>query len=121
MNSLFTRKISRRTTWYSPDGVTHNQIDYILAPRRFKSSINRAKSRTIPGADIKTDHDLVMVMTMKLKLKKNLRNRGPRLKFNLEKLKDAQLADLLKATIGGKFAAFNLLEENMDNLAGNIH
>ena len=73
VNTLFPHRISGRTTSHSPDGVTHNQIDYILAPLRFKSIINRAKSRTFPGEDTNSDHDLV-TMTMKLKLKQNLRS-----------------------------------------------
>ena len=44
------RKLSRRTTWHSPNGKIHYQIDYILVPRRFKSSINKANTRTFPGA-----------------------------------------------------------------------
>ena len=45
-----------------------NNIDYILAPRRFKCNTNsRVKSRTFLGADNSSDHDLVM-MTRKLKL-----------------------------------------------------
>ena len=74
------------------DGVTHNQNDYIFALRRFKSSIYRAKSRTFPGADINSDHDVVM-MTMKLKLKQNFWSHSSRLKFNLEKLKDPGVTD----------------------------
>ena len=77
-----------------PNGVIHNQIDYILATRLFKSS------RTVPGVNINSIHDLVMV-TLKLKLKKTLRNHGPRLEVNLEKLKDPQISDLFDATIGG--------------------
>ena len=42
-----------------------------------------------------------------------MRNHGPRLRLNLEKLKDAQVADLFEAMVGGKFAALNLLEENI--------
>ena len=65
----------------------------------------QAKSRTFPGADINSDYNLFMIR-MKLKLKKkNLRNHGPRLKFNLEKPRDPQVADLFEATIGCKFAA----------------
>ena len=62
-------------------------------------SHNRAKSRTFPGADINSDHDLVM-MTMKLKLKQTLRSHGSKLKFTLERLKVPKVADLFKATIG---------------------
>ena len=112
VNTLFPRKISRRTKWYLPNGVTHNQIDYILAPWQFKLSINRAKSRAFLGADIHSDHDLV-IMTMKLILKKNLRNHDPNPQFNLEELKAPQVADLFKATIGDKFAALDLLKENI--------
>ena len=41
--------------------------------------------------------------------------------FKHEKLKYAQAADLFKVTIEGKFAALNLLEENIDILAENIY
>ena len=49
-----------------------------------------------------------------------MQSHGSRLKFNLENLKDPEVADLFEATTGGKFAALNLLEENIDNLAENI-
>ena len=71
---------------------------------------NGAKWRTFLVVYINSDHDLVM-MTVKLKLKKNFRNHGLRLGFNLEKLKDPQVADLLEATIGGKFSALDLLKK----------
>ena len=48
-----------------------------------------------------------LFLKTKLKLKKILRNHGLR----HEKLKPAS-TDLFEATIGGKFAALNLLEEN---------
>ena len=41
MNTLFPHKKSRCTTWHSPNGEVHNQIDYILTPQCFKSSIIR--------------------------------------------------------------------------------
>ena len=33
-------KASRRATWHSPSGKYHNQIDYIMARKRFRSSVN---------------------------------------------------------------------------------
>ena len=60
-------------------------------------------------------------MTLKLKLETKLRNHDRRLEFNHEKLKDPEVADLFEATIGGKFAALHLLEENIDNLTENFH
>ena len=45
------------------------------------------------------------MMTMKVKLKQNLRSHDSRLKFNVVKLKDPEVADLFDATSGGKFSA----------------
>ena len=40
-NTLFPHKKSRCTIWHSLNGEVHNQIDYILTPQHFKSSIIR--------------------------------------------------------------------------------
>lgn len=74
-NTLGEHKTSRCTTWHSPDGKTHNQIDYILVPNIFKSGINRAKTRTFPGADVGSDHDLVL-LNFKVKLRKVKKNQA---------------------------------------------
>ena len=54
-------------TWTSPDGQYQNQIDYILCSRRWRSSIQSAKTR--PGADYGSDHEL-LIAKFRLKLKK---------------------------------------------------
>ena len=56
-NTLYKYKHSRRTILHSPDGITHNQIDYILNLQRFKSSINNTNTRTYPGATINRIHN----------------------------------------------------------------
>ena len=53
-------------TGTSPDGQHWNQIDYILCSRRWKSSIQSAKTRL--GADCGSDHAL---LTAKFRLKLN--------------------------------------------------
>ena len=60
--------LSRTATWHSPHGQVHNQIDFILTPQRFNSSMSKANTRSFPGADDGNDHDL-MLTTIKLKLK----------------------------------------------------
>ena len=40
-NTLGPHKPSRRWTWHSQEGKHHNQIDYILGKKRFRSSIER--------------------------------------------------------------------------------
>ena len=46
--TLHPQKESRKATWLSPNVRTHYQIDYILTPRRFKSSIHKSSTRTYP-------------------------------------------------------------------------
>ena len=54
-------------TWTSPDGQYQNQIDYILCNRRWRSSIQSAKTKL--GADCGSDHEL-LIAKFRLKLKK---------------------------------------------------
>ena len=68
--------------------------------KRFRSGVNIRRTRSFPGADIGSDHDLVM-MIAQVRLKKT---RKPKLRFDLEKLRDPDVACTFQATIGGKFA-----------------
>ena len=73
-----------------------------------------AKTRCFPGADIGSDHDLVMI-TFKLHLKKVSKQGHTRIKFDLEKLKDPEVAETFKARIGGKFAPLTSLDADDSN------
>ena len=57
----------RLYTWTPPDVQHRNQIDYILCSQRWKSCIQSTKTR--PGADCGSDHELLIVK-FRLKLKK---------------------------------------------------
>ena len=114
-NTFGPHKASRRQTWHSPDGKHHNQIDYILVKKRFRSGVNLARTRSFPGADIGSDHDLLM-MTFHLRLKKISKPKYTRVKFDLEKLKDPAIAETFQAMIGGKFAALSVLGEEDSNV-----
>lgn len=59
-------KENRQWTWESPDGRTHNTIDYILVSRKLMSSVQ--SSRAFPSADCGSDHQLLMA-NIKLRLK----------------------------------------------------
>lgn len=52
-------------TWCTPGGTRYNQIDYILAPHRWPTSVGKCK--TCPCADADTDH-ILLRMRFKLKL-----------------------------------------------------
>jgi len=58
-NTMFPHRDIHKYTWTSPDGKTHNQIEYILIDRRWHSSVPDARS--FRGADCDTDHYLVVV------------------------------------------------------------
>ena len=62
------QKASRRWNWHSPNGQHHNQFDYILVRKRFRSGVNSARTWSFPGAEIGSDHDLLM-MAFHLRLK----------------------------------------------------
>ena len=108
-NTCDPHKPSRPWIWHSPGGDYHNQTDYIMVKQRCQSSVNIAKIRGFPGADSGSDHELVM-MTFRLYLQR-MKNQGNiRIRFSLEKLKDPNIAEFFRATIGGKFAPLLALE-----------
>ena len=45
----------------APNEQHHSQIDYILVKKLFRSGVNIARTRSFPGADIGSDHDLLMM------------------------------------------------------------
>ena len=68
-NTFGYHKASRGWTWHRPNLQHHNQIEYILMRKRFWSGVNSARTRSFPGADIGSDHDLPM-MTFHFRLKR---------------------------------------------------
>ena len=117
-NTFGPHKASRRWTWHGPNGEHHNQIDYIMVKRRFQTSMNIANTRSFAGSEVGSDHDLVM-MIFKLRFNKVSKQGHTRIRFDLEKLKNPEVAETFKATIGGKFASLALLDaddSNMDDL-----
>ena len=89
-----------------------------MVRKRFRSSVNIAKTLSFPGADIASDQELVM-MIFKLHLKRVKKFGHTRIKFDLEKLKDPEVAEPFHAMMGGKFAALTILDADgtdMDTL-----
>ena len=108
VNTFGHHKASRRWTWQSPGGQHHSQIDYILVRKHFQSGVNIARTRSFPGADIASGHDLLM-MTFRLRLKKTSKPKHKRLKFDLEKLKDPNVLETFQAMIGRRFAPLAIM------------
>ena len=100
-NTFSHYKASRRWNWHSPHGEHHNKIDYILMREHFQSEVSIARTRSFPGADIGSNHDL-LIMTFHLRLKRISKPKDTRLKCDLEKLKDPNVLETFQAMIEGK-------------------
>ena len=98
---------SRINTWHNPGGLHHTQIDYILLQKRFATSININKTQYFPGADIGSNHDLVM-MKFNLRLRSPKKNKFGRPMFNLYKLKNTETEKMFKKQIDGKLIYLKL-------------
>ena len=75
--------------------------------KRFRSGVNIARTRSFLGADIGSDHDLLMMTC--LHLKKISKPKHTRLKFDLKKPKDLNVLETFQAMIGGRFAPLTIM------------
>ena len=84
--SIFPHKRIHKTTWVSPDHNTENQINHICLSKRFRRSVQDV--RVYRGADVASDHHLV-VATLRPKLRKyNTRNPKVAPRYNIKLLQD---------------------------------
>ncbi|VDP33124.1 unnamed protein product [Schistosoma margrebowiei] len=103
--TIFSHKRFHKTTWTSPDHTTQNQIDHICIHKTFRRTIEDV--RTKRGADIASDHHL-LVAKMKLKLKKHCTTgRTISQKFNIAFLLDTDKLNKFKIVLSNKFQAFH--------------
>ena len=65
-NTRFQQKPNRKWTWEAPNGIHKNMIDLVLIQQRWKTSV--INCRTFQGADISSDHSLVLC-NIKLRLR----------------------------------------------------
>ena len=75
----------------------------------FSTSVNINKTRSFPGADIGSDHDMLM-MTFSLHLKNPKKNKFTRNKFDLEKLKNPETKKLFEKKINEKLTEQKLTD-----------
>ncbi|XP_058456481.1 craniofacial development protein 2-like [Malaya genurostris] len=88
-STFFQHRLLHRYTWRSPM-QTETQIDHVLIDGRHFSDI--IDVRTYRGANIDSDHYLVMVMLRpKLSVVNNVRYRRPP-RYNLDRLRDTEVA-----------------------------
>ena len=83
--------------------------------KRFRSGVKIARTRSVPGVDIASDHDLLM-MIFHLRLKRISKPKHTRLKFDLDKLKDPSMFETFQAMIGGKLAPLTIMDNEDTDL-----
>ncbi|KAL4131689.1 hypothetical protein QTP88_008968 [Uroleucon formosanum] len=93
-NTLFMNHKRRRYTYKLPGDINRYQLDYnIMVKNRYKNQIKSSKS--YPGADIDSDHNLVMIKSV-LKFKKLEKPKNKRHKWNLCQLKQPEITKLFE-------------------------
>ncbi|VDP49581.1 unnamed protein product [Schistosoma curassoni] len=103
--SIFLYNRIHKTTWTSPDHTTQNQIDHICINKKFGRTMEDV--RTKRGADIASDHHL-LVAKMRLKLKKHwTTGRITSQKFNTAFLRDTDKPNEFKIALSNRFQAFH--------------
>ena len=103
--TLFQHKDIHKTTWTSPDGKTTNQIDHMAIGRKWRTSLHYV--RAIRGADVNSDHHLVLGK-LQLKLRRVQRKQAPR-PLNYQKLNDLATRESFVIELSNRF---HVLSEN---------
>lgn len=98
----FQHKDIHKYTWKSPDGKIRNQIDHIIVNRKWKRSLKNV--RTYRGADINSDHELV-VADVQLSLLQSKKKQRKTVKYADAKLTEEETAHNFDVQIGGRFSA----------------
>ena len=107
--TIFPHKRIHKQTWTSPDGITKNQIDHITINKKWRNSLQDV--RVYRGADVHSDHSL-LVGTLKLKLRKSENPDNPtRKKYDIGKLKNINIKHQFKLEIQNRF---QILENEQD-------
>ncbi|XP_065261983.1 uncharacterized protein LOC135879876 [Emys orbicularis] len=115
--SIFPHKRIHKSTWVSPAGTIENQIDHVCISKKFRRSLQDVRVRR--GADVASDHHLV-VPRLKLKLKKNWIDALDRkAKYNISLLKDHKIKEDFGLTLKNKFSVLQDRSEEEEDSVSN--
>jgi hypothetical protein len=97
----------------SPDGKTHNAIDYILVDKRRHPSV--LDVRSFRAADCDIDHYLVVAKVWeRLSMNKQRSQRFHMERFNLKKLNEVEGKETYCIEVSNRFAALEDLDAEME-------
>jgi hypothetical protein len=112
-STIFPHRSIHKYTWTSPDGKTHNQIDYVLIDRRRHSSMLDVRSFRGANGDV-DDYLVVAVVRERLAVSKLAVRKLDVERSNLKKLNDEEVEVQYRVTIKNKFTALENLQDNRD-------
>ena len=95
--SIFPHKTIHKATWISPDGRSSNQIDHIAIGRKWRRSLMDARVKR--GADVASDHHLLLgIIKVKLRAHQD-RTCTPQYKYNTQNLKSKEIAETFSCSV----------------------
>jgi hypothetical protein len=110
--TVFPHKICHKVSWVSPDNIAENQIDHIAISKRFRRSLLDVRNKR--GADIGSDHHL-MVANFRLKILATRKKfETKRKKYNVQKLQTPSVRDVFKLELKNRFSALSIQNEATD-------
>ena len=98
-NTMFQHPMKNLYTWSSPGDLYRNQIDYVLVRERFRNNVKNVK--TYPGADINSDHCLLLAK-LRIKIKK-VRKSTKTIKYNIDLLKERDYKTRFSVEVKNQF------------------
>ncbi|CAG2222390.1 unnamed protein product [Mytilus edulis] len=111
--TLFKHKDIHKITWNSPNNRDKNQIDHIIIDGKWRRSL--LDKRAFRGADVNSDHHLV-IAKLQLKLKKVPDNNKPgRNILHVNRLKDPEIKEKFVIELRNRFRVLDEIDPTEDN------
>ncbi|PNF18022.1 hypothetical protein B7P43_G12640 [Cryptotermes secundus] len=109
---MFPHRNIHKFTWTSPDGKTHNKIEYKLIDRRRHSNI--LDVRSFRAADCDTDHYLVVAKVRERLAVSKRTTQSYMERLKLSKLNETKGKEKYRVEISNRFAALENLDTELD-------